>query len=81
MIQYGLILLLWALNMIIPYIYLFGINLELHRCQCSDAEAEVPILWPSDGKSQLTGKDTEAGKDWEQKEKGATEDEMGGWHH
>ena len=37
-------------------------------------------LWPPDAKSQLTGKDSDAGKDWGQ-EKGATEDEMVGWHH
>ena len=46
-----------------------------------DAEAEAPILWPPDGKSQLTGKDPDAGKDWGQEEKGTTEDEMVGWHH
>ena len=47
----------------------------------TDAKAEVPILWPPDVKSQLTGKDPDAGKDWRQEEKGATEDEMVGWHH
>ena len=47
----------------------------------SDAEAEAPILWPPDGKSQLTGKDPDAGKDWRQKEKGTTEDEMVGWYY
>ena len=47
----------------------------------TDPEAEAPILWPSDVKSQLTGKDPDAGKDWGQEEKGATEDEMVGWHH
>ena len=47
----------------------------------TDAEAEAPILWPPDAKSRLIGKDTDAGKDWGQEEKGATEDEMGGWHH
>ena len=47
----------------------------------TDPEAEAPILWPSDVKSQLTGKDPDAGKDWGQEEKGATEDEMVGWPH
>ena len=47
----------------------------------TDAEAEAPILWPPDAKSQLIGRDTDAGKDLEQEEKGATEDEMVGWHH
>ena len=47
----------------------------------TDAEAETPILWPPDVKSWLTGKDSDAGKDWGQKEKGTTEDEMFGWHH
>ena len=44
-------------------------------------DAEAPILWPPDVKSQLTGKDPDAGKDWGQEEKGTTEDEMVGWHH
>ena len=46
-----------------------------------DAEGEAPILWPSDAKSQLIGKDPDTGKDWGQEEKGAAEDEMAGWHH
>ena len=37
--------------------------------------------WPSDAKSRLTGKHPEAGKDWGQEWKGATEDEMVRWHH
>ena len=47
----------------------------------TDSEDEVPILWPPDAKSQLIGKDHDAGKDWRQEEKGTTEDEMVGWHH
>ena len=47
----------------------------------TDAEAEAPILWPTDLKSQLLGKDSVTGKDWGQEEKGVTEDEMVGWHH
>ena len=39
-----------------------------------------PVLWPPDAKNELIGKDPDAGKDWGQKEKGAT-DEMAGWHH
>ena len=34
----------------------------------TDAEAEAPTLWPLDGKSQLIGKDPDAGKDWRQEE-------------
>ena len=45
------------------------------------AEAETPILWPPDAKNWLAGKDPDAGKDWRWEEKGATEDEMVGWHH
>ena len=45
-----------------------------------DAEVEAPIVWPPDVKSQLIGKDPDAGKDWGQEEKGATEDEIVGWH-
>ena len=47
----------------------------------TDSEAEVPKLWPPDVKSQLTGKDPDAGRDWGQKEKGMTEEEMARWHH
>ena len=47
----------------------------------TDAEAEAPILWPPATKSWLIGKDSDAGKDWGQEEKGTTEDEMAGWHH
>ena len=47
----------------------------------TDAEAETPILWPPDVKSWLIWKDSDAGKDWGQEEKGMTEDEMVGWHH
>ena len=44
----------------------------------TDVEAEAPILWPSDVKSWLIGKDPDAGKDWGQEEKGTVEDEMVG---
>ena len=47
----------------------------------TDAEAEAPLLWPTDVKNWLNGKDPDAGKDWRQEEKGMTEDEMVGWHH
>ena len=47
----------------------------------TDAEAEIPVLWPPDAKNWLIGKDPDAGKDWRWEEKGATEDEMVGWHH
>ena len=47
----------------------------------TDVEAETPILWPPDAKSQLIGKDSDAGRDWGQEEKGTTEDEMAGMHH
>ena len=47
----------------------------------TDAEAEVPILWPPDVKNWLIGKAPDAGKDWRQEEKGKREDEMVGRHH
>ena len=47
----------------------------------TDTEAETPILWPPDAKSQLIGKDPDTGKDWMQKEKGAAKDEMVRYHH
>ena len=47
----------------------------------TDAKAETPVLWPPHAKSWLLGKDSDAGRDWGQEEKGTTEDEMAGWHH
>ena len=47
----------------------------------TDAEAVTPVLWPPDAKSWLIGKDSDAGGDWGQEEKGMTEDVMAGWHH
>ena len=47
----------------------------------TDAEAEIPIVWPPDVKNWLLAKDPNAGEDWGQEEKGTTEDEMVGWHH
>ena len=47
----------------------------------NDAKAETPGLWPPHAKSSLIGKDSDAGRDWGQEEKGTTEDEMAGWHH
>ena len=47
----------------------------------TDAEAEVPILWPLHVKGWLTGKDPDAGQDWSQEMKRVTEDEMIGWQH
>jgi len=47
----------------------------------NDAKAETPVLWPPHAKSWLVGKDSDAGRDWGQEEKGMTEDEMARWHH
>ena len=47
----------------------------------TNAEAEVPILWPPDVKNWLIGKDPDAGKDWGQEEKVTIEEEMVRWHH
>ena len=46
----------------------------------TDAEAETPILWPPHAKSCFIGKDSDAGRDCGQEEKGTTEDEIAGWH-
>ena len=47
----------------------------------TDAEAEAPVFWSSDVNRQIIGKVPGAGKDWGQKEKMASEDEMAGQHH
>ena len=44
-------------------------------------DVETLILWPSDAKNWLIGKDPDAGKDWRQEEKGMTEYEMVGLHY
>ena len=47
----------------------------------TDAKAETPVLLPPHAKNWRIGKDSDAGRDWGQEEKGMTEDEMAGWHH
>ena len=47
----------------------------------TDVEAEAQIFWPPDAKNWLIRKDSDAGKDWKQEEKGTKEDEMVGWYH
>ena len=47
----------------------------------NDAKAETPVLWPPHVKSWLIGKDSDAGTDWGQEEKGMTGDEIVGWYH
>ena len=47
----------------------------------NDVKTETPVLWPPHLKSWLIGKDSDAGRDWGQEEKGTTEDEMAGSHH
>ena len=44
-------------------------------------KCQAPILCPPDAKSRLTGKDSDAGKDWGQEAKREAKDEMIGWHH
>ena len=46
----------------------------------TDAKTETPILWPPHAKSWLSGKNSDAGRNWGQ-EKGTTDDEMAGWDH
>ena len=46
-----------------------------------NAKVETPVLWPPHAKSWLIGKDSDAGRDWGQEEKGTKEDEMARWHH
>ena len=54
----------------------FRLNLLKKQPEAEATEAEAPILWPRDAKSRLIRKDPDAGKDWGQEEKEATEDEM-----
>ena len=65
-----------ALPYSLPFVYFFP-----YFFGRNDAKAETPVLWPPHAKSWLIGKDSDAGRDWRQEEKGTTEDEMAGWHH
>ena len=47
----------------------------------TDVKSATPVLWPPQAKSWLIGKDSDAGRDWGQEEKGTPEHEMAGWHH
>ena len=47
----------------------------------TDTEAETLILWPPHVKNWLIGKDSDAGRNWRQEQKGTTEDKMAGWHY
>ena len=47
----------------------------------TDGNAETPVLWAPHVKNRLIGKDSDAGRDWGQEEKGTKEDKMAGWHH
>ena len=49
--------------------------------EANDDKTETPVLWSLHAKSWLIGKDSDAGRDWGQEEKGTTEDEMAGWRH
>ena len=65
---------------LVIYVYVWG-NQPWIFIGKTYAEAEAPMLWPPDEKSQSIGKDPNAGKEWRQKEKGVTGDEMVGWPH
>ena len=67
------------LNSHIIYLrYLISVNQSWIFIGSTDGEAETPILWPTDAKNWLLGKNPNAGKDWRQEEKGMTEVEC---HH
>ena len=63
-----------------PFIMFLFIWLNLVSGR-NDAKAETLGLWAPHAKRWLTGKDSDAGRDWGQEEKGMTEDGMAGWHH
>ena len=69
----------WRWSLRVPWTEIKPVNPKGNQpwifIERTDAEAEAPILWP-EVKSQLIGNDPDAGKDWRQKEKRVTEDEM-----
>ena len=78
---------LWCWRRLLKFPWTTRRSVNLKRSQPwilvgrTDAEAEAPVFWSSDANSWLIGKDPDAGKDWGQKEKRESEDEMAGWHH
>ena len=72
----------WVLTIVIETLISTGeTGLTVGLFGGNDAETETPVLWPPHAKSWLIGKDSDAGRDQGQEEKGTTEDEMAGWHH
>ena len=63
---------------LVPWIYSSPPLYNHKQFECPNG---FPVLWPPHAKSWLIGKDSDAGRDWGQEEKGTTEDEMAGWHH
>ena len=61
----------WTASCLISLVFLMGRG-QRERW----IKAETPILWPPHTKSWLIRKDSDAGRDWGQEEKGTTEDEM-----
>ena len=59
----------------------YSMAVHIDHSKKNDAKAGTPVLWPPHEKSWLIGKDSDAGRDWGQEEKGTTGDEMAGWHH
>ena len=57
------------------------IYLSQPRILSGRTDAETPILWPTDAKSQLIRKDPDTGKDGRLKEKGTRKNKMVGWHN
>ena len=71
-----------VLNGCLALKYLLSSNMLLEISgEITHAKAESPVLWPPHAESWLIGKDSDAGRDWGQEEKGMTEDKMAGWHH
>ena len=54
-------------------ILFFNFTILYWLCHINHAKAETPVLWPHHEKSWLIGKDSDAGRDWGQEEKGMTE--------
>ena len=78
---------LWCWRRLLSHLHIKAVNSKGNQHWIligrtgAEAKPQAPILWPPDVKSWLTGKDSDAGKDWGLQEKRATEDEMVVWHH
>ena len=75
------VLLLFITRLLLRRIWANLIDMECWTNVSASLFQSLLQIFKTAKKSWLIGKDSDAGRDWGQEEKGTTEDEMAGWHH